>query len=71
MSVCKNICLRYKKSARFDTNDSKFCQFCSIYLEFSGRRCPCCNSYLRNKPKTPKRQRIFYKNFPKKEPPRI
>jgi hypothetical protein len=71
MTHCNELCLKYKKTFRFDTPASRYCQNCNIFLEFDGFICPCCKKKLRNKPRTARRQRTYFENHPDKIPPRI
>lgn len=71
MNGCKDICLKYKKVPRFDTDDSRYCPTCGLFLDFEGFTCPCCNSKLRHKPRTARRQRKYFENHPEKLPKRI
>ncbi len=71
MTNCNNICLKYKKTSRFDTDNSKYCQNCSLFLEFEGFICPCCKKKLRHKPRTARRQKKYFENNPDKLPVRI
>jgi len=68
---CKQICQKYKKNARYDTKDSRFCSNCSIFIKWDGRRCPCCGLALKSKPRTSRTLRIYMKRNPKKIPKRI
>lgn len=55
--VCKGICHRY--IVRLDPSKGRYqsgqkrCQVCSLYLIWSGIRCPCCGTRLRNKARRP------------------
>jgi len=71
MSSCKDICLKYKKIPRFDTPYSRYCPTCSLFLEYEGISCPCCNTKLRIRPRTARRQRKYFENHPEQEPKRI
>lgn len=71
MSGCKDICLRYKKVPRFDTEHSKFCSSCDLFLEYEGGTCPCCNTRMRCKPRTTRRAKVFYERYPEKLPKRV
>jgi len=52
---CPGICVKLK--APFDahgggyyTNGHKRCNFCDIFIQHNGPRCPCCKHRLRSKP---------------------
>jgi len=68
---CRDLCLRYKKSPRFDSGNSRYCQNCELFLEYDGFICPCCSSKLRHKPRTARRARSYYERNPDKMPKRI
>ena len=51
---CRGICYRYKtgrtKNGTRYGDDKKRCSRCAIYIEYKGRRCPCCGQTLRTRP---------------------
>jgi|APSaa5957512535_1039671.scaffolds.fasta_scaffold149258_1 hypothetical protein len=51
--VCKGKCEKYKAKKPQDSNRYKIgqkrCQICSVWVNYDGYFCPCCNSKLRNK----------------------
>ena len=53
--TCKGVCDRYKAKkisgiGRY-ASGQKRCQICEIFIEWSGRWCPCCKYRLRSKPR--------------------
>lgn len=54
-SKCRGKCDRYDNSIRFYLDGQfKRCTTCDIFLISVYKRCFCCNSQLREKPKSPK-----------------
>lgn len=59
MRGCSDICKKHKpmeytpSDGRY-RNGQKRCQFCSVYMIWSGIFCPCCGSRLRSKPRNKK-----------------
>lgn len=56
VSVCNNICTRFKSnhittSHKYEMGQKR-CSLCEVFLEYSGLRCPCCNVKLRTKSRT-------------------
>ena len=68
---CKQVCEKYKKKSRYDSDDSKYCSKCTIFIKWDGIRCPCCSIILKQKPRTSRSLRIYNKTNPKKIPKRI
>ena len=53
MPTCKKICELYKSKSisnqlRYKKGDKR-CTFCSIYIDYTGHKCPCCGLTLRAK----------------------
>ena len=55
---CKGICTRYKatkKGSKFTMGfyglGFKRCQICELFIDWEGKRCPCCSYKLRTKPR--------------------
>ncbi len=67
---CGRQCIKFKKNRNYDSNDSRFCKTCDIFIKWDGYLCPCCHSKLKTKPRNSKRLRIFLNN-PEKEPKRL
>ena len=72
---CLGICseykvktLRPKGNGRYETGQKR-CSFCDIFIEWDGDRCPCCNCFLRKKPRNYKaRDKIVQNGNGKKIP---
>lgn len=64
MCACKGECKRQQLISKYDIsgkagycnsryiNGSKRCSECDIFLDYNGQRCPCCNTFLRGKPRS-------------------
>jgi hypothetical protein len=56
---CKGICSRYvekhstRSGGRYESGQ-KMCSSCNVFIKFEGKRCPCCASALRAKPRNSK-----------------
>jgi len=53
--ACKGVCDRYKALkpvgvGRYASGQQR-CQTCTIFINFNGDRCPCCNTLLRGSPR--------------------
>ena len=69
--ACTEICIRYRKSPRYDTEKSGFCITCQIFIDYEGQYCPCCKLRLRRRPRTARRLRKYFVNHPDKIPKRL
>lgn len=55
MACCNGVCARYRSSKleesrlRYAFGD-KWCCYCSVFIKWGGRECPCCRTRLRTKP---------------------
>jgi len=52
---CKSLCLIYidyktGETLSYYIQGYKLCKECEIFLDWNGKRCPCCNTVLRCKP---------------------
>ena len=71
--TCKNICARYQvikpknNLGRYETGQKR-CQICEIFIQWSGRFCPCCGYRLRNKPRNKKFKEQLRNNKPRAIP---
>lgn len=58
MSYCTGKCKRYKalKSRYIGryASGQKRCNFCEIFVNYDGLKCPCCNTQLRSAPRSRK-----------------
>ena len=62
--ICDGVCQKFKKSRRFDTTFSKYCQNCNMFIEYEGHYCPCCSLKLRHNPRnthTEERKKLHYR----------
>lgn len=44
-------CDRYRVRGAAYASGVKRCTICSVYMDYSGTFCPCCNTKLRTKPR--------------------
>lgn len=57
--VCKGVeCIRHKALkpvgvGRYESGQKR-CQTCEIFINFAGKKCPCCNTLLRTLPRNGK-----------------
>lgn len=55
MAYCNNICNHYRSRTleesrlRYAFGD-KWCCYCSVFMKWNGRNCPCCRTRLRTRP---------------------
>lgn len=69
---CINKCIQYKKSERkYNTDNSRYCGTCEIFIEFDSFICPCCKCKLKTKPRHSKRLKDYLEKYPEKAPKRI
>ncbi len=61
MLYCNGSCLTYKKSRKYDTDNSKNCKNCNVFIEWEGSRCPCCTGPVKTTPRNSKRRKIYRK----------
>lgn len=65
--VCKGICHNYKTTKRINhcqyADNQKRCQRCSIFINWDGLWCPCCNHQLRSRPRNSKAKQNFLKKL--------
>ena len=57
---CKKICSNYivkkpsnKNVGRYESGHKR-CSVCEVFLKFDGKKCPCCGTNLRGKPRNSK-----------------
>ena len=57
--ICKGYCKKFKGKSMMNglryENGQKRCTLCNMFLNVTGRKCPCCSTQLRTKPRTKKR----------------
>ncbi|AFS83560.1 hypothetical protein NSED_08850 [Candidatus Nitrosopumilus sediminis] len=63
LSYCTGKCKQYKalkprQIGRY-ASGQKRCNFCEIFLNFDGLKCPCCNKQLRSLPRSRKDKESF------------
>lgn len=65
--ACKGICSRFEATAIVTTgryaNGQKRCRTCSVFIRWSGLRCPCCGHRLRTRPRNIKYKRKMMKQL--------
>lgn len=55
MANCNGVCASYRSRTleesrlRYAFGD-KWCCYCSIFMKWGGRECPCCRTRLRTRP---------------------
>jgi hypothetical protein len=53
--LCKNICEKYRakkeKRGSYYSAGNKRCQICDVFIKWNNKRCPCCGTVLRTKPR--------------------
>ena len=68
---CIGRCKQYKKPRRYDTEGSRYCTTCDMFLEWDSGKCPCCGKMLKIKPSSSKSKRVFEKKYPDRATKRI
>ena len=63
MGYCAGKCKQYKalkprKIGRY-ASGQKRCNFCEIFVNYDGLKCPCCNKQLRSLPRSRKDKESF------------
>ena len=61
---CDGFCVKYKKSRKYDTDNSRYCKMCNVFLEWKNLRCPCCESFLKSKPRNSTRRKAHEIKYP-------
>lgn len=60
--TCKGICTQYiakfRPSLYRYSDGQKRCQICSLFVNWEGVFCPCCNTKLRSKPRNTRSRRL-------------
>lgn len=61
--ACKGTCKKHEshlsKNKGIYKNGGKRCQVCQIWIIWDGKRCPCCNYRLREKPRLTTGKKYF------------
>jgi len=68
---CEGKCKRYEKSRKYDTENSRYCKICEIFMEYKNNTCPCCNTRLKIKPRNARRKREHEEKYPERAIKRI
>lgn len=63
--TCRGICDRFScpkhNNGGLYTTGHKRCNTCEIYLKTEKTKCPCCQNFLRNRPRNGRYKEVFRK----------
>ena len=55
MAYCNGVCVRFKSRTLEESrlryaHGDRWCCYCSVFMKWSRRDCPCCRTRLRTRP---------------------